>query len=130
MNVTIMKQRIVTPERVLLVALLCLLGLLSVAQSSKIHENGVVKDSVSASIKRELMDGLWAEAINAGELVGSITLDMVIDDKGRVESVFVKESDLPVNWKNAIKDRWFDRRFAFKLPKGHKEKIDITLQFP
>ncbi len=100
------------------------------AQRVEIYENNVVRDSVWAGIQLDRAEGLWAEAIASGELKGSAVLDMVIDDKGRVESVFVHESDLPIPWKNAVKDQWFDRRFNFKLPKGHKEKITITVQFP
>ena len=101
-----------------------------VAQRVELLENEVVRDSVWAAIQRERAEGLWAEAIASGELKGMAALEMVIDDKGRVESVFVRESELPIKWKNAVKDQWFDRRFNFKLPKGHKEKITIQLQFP
>ena len=83
-----------------------------------------------ADFARERTAGLWSEALASGDLHGSATLDLVIEDKGRVQSVFVRESDLPIAWKNAVKDHWYEHRFGFRLPKGHTEKITITLQFP
>ncbi len=100
------------------------------AQRVELYDNAAVRDSMLATITRDRAEGLWAEAIAAGELRGTAVLDLVIDDKGRVESVFLKESDLPIAWKNAVKDQWYDRRLGFKLPKGHKEKITLELQFP
>lgn len=100
------------------------------AQRPELYDNVAVKDSMVSTIARDRAEGLWAEPIAGGELKGSAVLDMVIDDKGRVESVFVKESDLPIAWKNAVKDQWYDRRLGFKLPKGHKEKITLELHFP
>lgn len=102
----------------------------AMAQRPELSGADQVRDSVLAVIGRERAAGLWAEPIASGELHGSATLDMVIDDRGRVESTFLRESDLPVEWKNAVKDQWFDRRLHFKLAKYHKEKITITLTFP
>lgn len=89
-----------------------------------------VRDSVAAVIRRDFAEGLWAGQMASGDLKGHATLDMVIDDKGRCESVLLTDSDLPIPWKNAVKDQWFDRRFPFKLAKYHKEKITIELHFP
>ncbi|MBK8499068.1 MAG: hypothetical protein IPL52_09675 [Flavobacteriales bacterium] len=89
-----------------------------------------VHDSVMIAIHREFAEGLWAEDMASGALKGYAVLEMVIDDKGRSESVRVVESDLPIAWKNVVKDQWFDRRYAFKLAKYHKEKVTIHLQFP
>lgn len=89
-----------------------------------------VHDSVMIAIHRDFAEGLWAEEMTTGDLHGDATLEMVIDEKGRCESVRVVESDLPIAWKNAVKDQWFDRRFAFKLAKYHKEKITLHLRFP
>ncbi|MBL0128489.1 MAG: hypothetical protein IPP83_13775 [Flavobacteriales bacterium] len=100
------------------------------AQRPVLNDAEVVRDSVQTAITRDRAEGLWAEVIASGDLKGSAVLDMVIDDKGRCESVLIRESDLPIKWKNAVKDQWFDRRFAFKLAKNHKQKISITLQFP
>lgn len=90
----------------------------------------VVRDSVLATLHRDLAEGLWAEERTSGELKGNARLELVIDDKGRCESVRMVESDLPIAWKNRVKDQWFDRRFDFKLAKHHKEKITVELQFP
>ena len=68
-----------------------------------------------ADFARERALGLWAEALASGQLAGSATLDLVIDDKGRVRKRIVKESDLPIAWKNTVKDQWYDRRYGFKL---------------
>lgn len=108
----------------------CAAAVVTNGQRPELADAGTVRDSVLAQIGRDRAEGLWNEALASGELHGSATLDMVIDDKGRCESVFVVESDLPVKWKNAVKDQWFDRRFNFKLAKYHKEKITITLRFP
>lgn len=89
-----------------------------------------VHDSVMISIHRDFAGGLWAEEMTTGDLHGDATLEMVIDEKGRCESVRMVESDLPIAWKNAVKDQWFDRRFPFKLAKYHKEKITLHLRFP
>ncbi len=90
----------------------------------------VVRDSVLAAMHRDLTEGLWAEQRAAGELKGRAQLEMVIDDKGRCESVRMVESDLPIAWKNRVKDQWFDHRFDLKLAKHHKEKITLELRFP
>jgi len=89
-----------------------------------------VRDSVMAAIQRDLAEGLWAEERANGGLKGTAELEMVIDDKGRCESVRMVQSDLSIPWKNAVKDQWFDRRFDLKLAKHHKEKITIHLRFP
>jgi hypothetical protein len=112
--------------------LLIICTMLAIAVKAQRPElaGAAVRDSVMAAIQRDLAEGLWAEQMAAGELKGHATLDMVIDDKGRCESVILTDSDLPIAWKNAVKDQWFDRRFAFKLAKYHKEKITVQLQFP
>lgn len=100
------------------------------AQKPVLHDSAAVHDSVTAAITHDLGKGLWAEERANGALRGTATLEMVIDDKGRCESVRVVESDLPITWKNAVKDQWFDRRFDFKLAKYHKERITVNLRFP
>ena len=100
------------------------------AQRVELYDNALVRDSVLADFARERAAGLWSEALASGELHGSATLDLVIADKGRVQSAFVKESDLPIAWKNTVKNHWYDRRYGFRLPKGHTEKITIELHFP
>lgn len=100
------------------------------AQRPELHDNAAVKDSLAATIARDRAEGLWSDAIATGELKGRTVLDLVVDDKGRVESVFVKESDLSIAWKNAVKDQWYDRRLGFKLPRGHKEHVTLELHFP
>lgn len=100
------------------------------AQKPILNDAATVRDSVTATIARDLGEGLWAEQRASGELKGNAVLEMVIDDKGRCESVRMVESDLPIAWKNAVKDQWFDRRFAFKLAKYHKERITVELRFP
>lgn len=100
------------------------------AQKPVLHDAAAVHDSVTAAITRDLSKGLWAEERASGALRGTAMLEMVIDDKGRCESVRMVESDLPITWKNAVKDQWFDRRFDFKLAKYHKERITVNLQFP
>lgn len=106
----------------------CTTGLF--AQRPELAGETPVHDSVMAAIGRDFAEGLWAEEMTSGSLKGHALLEMIIDDKGRCESVRMVESDLPISWKNAVKDQWFDRRFAFKLAKYHKQKISIQLQFP
>lgn len=102
----------------------------ALAQRPLLVGQQVVHDSVMAAISRDLAAELWAEEMASGTLKGYANLEMVIDEKGRCESVRVVESDLPISWKNVVKDQWFDRRFDFKLAKYHKEKIMIRLRFP
>jgi hypothetical protein len=99
-------------------------------QRPELYDNAVVQDSARKAIAHDLGEGLWSEAIANGELAGEIVLELTIEDKGRVETVFVPSSSLPINWKNKVKDQWMDHRFAFKLPKGHKETVTVPLHFP
>lgn len=100
------------------------------AQRTELYDNRVVRDSVQKQIEREMAAGLWSADIASGRLKGSITLRITVDTKGRATSVFVPESDLPINWKNAVKDHWYDHRFDLRLPKGHTEQVEIALHFP
>lgn len=100
------------------------------AQRPELVGETMIHDSVMAAVGRDFTEGLWAEEMTSGSLKGHALLEMIIDDKGRCESVRLVESDLPIAWKNTVKDQWFDRRFAFKLAKYHKQKISIQLQFP
>lgn len=99
-------------------------------QRPELYDNAVVQDSARKAIAQDLAEGLWSEAIANGELAGEIVLELTIEDKGRVETVFVPSSTVAINWKNRIKDQWMDHRFAFKLPKGHKETVTVPLHFP
>jgi hypothetical protein len=99
------------------------------AQRAGIYDNAVVRDSVEKQIHRELAAGLWSAEISSGSLTGDITLRITVDAKGRAISVFVPENTLPVNWRNAVKDRWYDHRFDLRLPKGHTEQVDVALHF-
>lgn len=110
--------------------LLLLAPAIALAQRPELRDSELIRDSVSAALHRELADGLWANAIAAGELKGNIVMDMVVEEKGRVETVFTSSYTVPVSWKNIIQDYWIDHRFGFKLPKGHKEKVTIELTFP
>ncbi len=109
-------------------AILCTSSALG--QRPELYDNAVVQDSARKAIALDLREGLWSEAIASGELSGEILLELTIEDKGRVETVFVPSSTLPINWKNKVKDQWMDHRFAFKLPKGHKETVTVPLHFP
>lgn len=114
-----------------MIAVLCVaLATASNAQRPVLAGAQQVRDSVLAAISRDFAEGLWAGQMASGELAGSAELEMVIDEKGRCESVRLVSSDLPIAWKNAVKDQWFDRRFEFKLAKYHKETITIQLRFP
>lgn len=99
-------------------------------QRPELYDNAVVQDSARKAIANDLREGLWREAIASGELVGELVLELTIEDKGRVETVFVPSATVAINWKNKIKDQWMDHRFAFKLPKGHKETVTVPLHFP
>jgi hypothetical protein len=114
----------------LITALLGLLALSAVAQRPLVEGPEGVRARVLATIHQDFAEGLWAAPFASGELRGSAVLDMVIDAKGRCESVFMVQSDLPIVWKNAVKDQWYDRRFDLKLPKGRKEKVRIDLRLP
>ncbi len=120
--------------RTLLFSLLSALAFLCVSpvhgQRPELYDNGMVQESVRKAIALELQEGLWSEAIASGELTGEILLELTIEDKGRVETVFVPSSTVAINWKNRIKDQWMDRRFDVKLPKGHKETVTVPLHFP
>jgi hypothetical protein len=105
-------------------------SLTSNAQRPELSTNEAVHDSVMADLLRQFADGLWENAIAAGDLKGEITLDFTIDDKGRVETVMAVVSTLSVEWKNLVQSYWLDHRFHFKLPKSHKEKVSIDLKFP
>ena len=114
----------------LIVALAFLCASPALGQRPELYDNAVVQDSARKAVALDLREGLWNEAIASGELIGDILLELTIEDKGRVETVFVPSSTLPVNWKNMVKDQWMDHRFAFKLPKGHKETVTVPLHFP
>ena len=117
--------------RTLLPAALAILCVSSArGQRPELYDNAVVQDSARNAIARDLHEGLWSEAIASGELSGEVLLELTIEDKGRVETVFIPSSTLPINWKNKVKDQWMDHRFAFKLPKGHKETVTAPLHFP
>lgn len=100
------------------------------AQRAELYDNAVVRDSVDHQIHRELDGGLWRAEISSGALNGTIALRITVDAKGRVISVFVPASTLPIAWKNTVKDHWYDHRFDLRLPKGHTEQVDIPLHFP
>lgn len=117
-------------KRVLLPCLLLMASVPALAQRPELREHDLVRDSVNAALHRELADGLWANAIAAGDLKGNIVMDMVVEEKGRVETVFTSSYTVPVGWKNIIQDQWINHRFGFKLPKGRKEKVTIELNFP
>ncbi len=116
--------------RAALISMALLIGTPLLAQKPLLHDAATVRDSVMATIARDLAEGLWAEERANGALKGLAVLEMVIDEKGRCESVRMVESDLPITWKNVVKDQWFDRRFPFKLAKYHKERITVELRFP
>ncbi len=99
-------------------------------QRPELYDNAAVQDSARNAIARELKEGLWAEAITSGALAGDVLLELTIDDKGRVETVYIPSSTLAIAWKNTVKDHWMDHRFGFKLPKGHKETVTVALHFP
>jgi hypothetical protein len=117
-----------THTPILVLALVCASP--AQGQRPELYANAVVQDSARKAIAREVKEGLWADPIARGELAGDVVLELTIDDKGRVETVFIPSSTLPVNWKNVVKDRWMDHRFDFKLPKGHKETVTVPLHFP
>jgi hypothetical protein len=63
-------------------------------------------------------------------VTGEYTLQMTIRKKGEVASVFVSDNkDGNIPSQNSLKDKIFDFKFNFKMPKNNDYKFSYTFKF-
>jgi len=62
---------------------------------------------------------------------GTMTVELTIDHKGRVESLFVQDSTIPgIPERNQVKDHVKNLRFDLALPKGKRYQFTETITLP
>lgn len=62
---------------------------------------------------------------------GTMTVELTIDQKGRVESLFVQDSTIPgIPERNQVKDHVKNLHFDLALPKGKRYQFTETIILP
>jgi hypothetical protein len=119
--------------KTLLILLFVLAGISSYAQKKELIEN---KDSIVARAAAELdqaMQGpegrIYLFAQEHG-IKGSYTMDISIQEKGKVSSIFaVDHENGTIDFQNRLKDFIMEYKFNFKMPKGKYYKFRYTFNF-
>ncbi len=116
-------------------AILLLLGfgwnVLTYAQRAEPRSLEETQASVHDALTQAVATGELGELARGIGAHGTMTVELTIDHKGRVESLFVQESTIPgIPQRNQVKDHVKNLRFDLALPKGKRYQFTETITLP
>lgn len=77
-----------------------------------------------------MLNGALKVAADRNKIKGEYSIDITIQEKGKVLSVYMVSSDADdIKMQNLVKDLVKTVEFSFKLPKGRTQKFQHTFNF-